>query len=295
MPAFPASAFDGEVTYAVDAHGVALLTLNAPARMNTMSKAMSSGVMLALDMAAEDPAVKVVVLTGAGRRAFCAGGTLGDASDGAATGFIGKQGAGLPPTAAAAVRTLRTAMGSSSALREMDKVTIAAVNGACAGAGLSWACACDLRVAAEGAIFRTAFATAGLSGDFGGSWTLPRIVGPARARELYLLNRKVGAREAKEIGLVSEVFGPDELLPRALELARAIAAGPALATRRIKQNLNAADACLSFSEAMDGEAERHARTAMHPDAIEAGAAFVQKRPPAFVGAEHGEAWRMSKL
>merc|ERR1719356_2166379 len=123
----------------------------------------------------------------------------------------------------------------------MDKPTVAAVNGACAGAGFAWACACDLRFAAESAVFRTAFASAGLSGDYGGTWTLPRIVGPAKARELYLLNRKVPAPEAKAMGLVTDVFPDAELMPRVLAEARAMAALPQVALKRIKQNLLDAD------------------------------------------------------
>ena len=185
---FPAEEFDGEVEYTVN-EGVALIRLNAPVRYNTMSQKMVAGVQVALDLAADDSAVRCIVFTGAGR-AFSAGGNLGSADDGAATGFVGKKGDAIPPTNAAAVRKLRFGMSSASAFRNIDKPTIAAVNGACAGAGFSWACSCDLRFCADTAVFRTAFLTAGLSGDFGGSWTLPRIVGPARAREMYLLNRR---------------------------------------------------------------------------------------------------------
>mmetsp|Transcript_82411 Transcript_82411/g.247172 ORF Transcript_82411/g.247172 Transcript_82411/m.247172 type:complete len:260 (+) Transcript_82411:1-780(+) len=256
-----------------------------------MSKKMNMGVQVALDMAAEDAAVRCVVLTGAGSRAFCAGGQLGDERDGAATGFLGRAGDAIPPTAAAAVRKLRFGMMSSVSLRQMEKPTLAAINGACAGAGLSWACACDLRFAAATAIFRTAFITAGLSGDYGLSWTLPRIVGSAKARELFLLNRKVTADEALRIGLVAEVVPADALMETVMATARQIAQGPPLAVGRIKRNLNEADELTCFGEALDREAERHARTAMHPDAAEAGAAFVGKRAPSFVGVGAQEPWR----
>eukprot|EP00746_Dinoflagellata_sp_MGD_P023843 gnl/MRDRNA2_/MRDRNA2_155916_c0_seq1.p1 gnl/MRDRNA2_/MRDRNA2_155916_c0~~gnl/MRDRNA2_/MRDRNA2_155916_c0_seq1.p1 ORF type:complete len:275 (+),score=72.23 gnl/MRDRNA2_/MRDRNA2_155916_c0_seq1:79-825(+) len=248
--------------------------------------------MTALDMASDDPQVHVVVLTGAGA-AFCAGGDL--QTGGASEGFKAKEGVKIPATKSAAVRTLRLGMTSSSRLREMDKITIAAVNGACAGAGFSWACACDLRFAADAAIFRAAFATAGLSGDYGGTWTLPRIVGPAKARELYLMNRKIKAAEAERIGLCSGVFPKDTFMQEILKIAKEIAAGPPLALKRIKQNLNNADRIVAFAEALDEEAERHAMTAFHPDAKEAGRAFVEKRQPKFQGIDATQPWLKSKL
>lgn len=286
------AAFGGEVMYTVDG-GVAVIRLNAPERMNTMGSKMNTGVQVALDLAQEDIDVRCVVFTGTGDRAFCAGGNLGSETDGAATGFIGK--GPLPSTAVNAVRTLRKGMTSSESLRFMDKVTICAVNGACAGAGFSWACACDLRFASDNSLFRSGFVTAGLSGDFGGTWTLPRIVGPAKARELYLLNKKIRAPEALRIGLVSEVFPAGELMGKVMEYAHQVAAGPPLAIKRIKQNLNDADLLTSFGDALDGEAERHARSAMHPDAAEAGAAFMQKRKPAFKGVGARAPWQFSKV
>ena len=161
MPAFPSAVFDNEVLYEVRDDGVAVITLNAPQRLNTIGRKMASGVQHALDLASEDSTVRAVVLTASGTRAFCVGGNLASDDDGAATGFKGRPGDAVPPTTAAAVRTLRTGMCSSLSLREMNVPTLAAINGACAGAGLSWACACDLRFCADTALFRTAFLTAG--------------------------------------------------------------------------------------------------------------------------------------
>ena len=270
MPAFPSAVFDNEVQYEVRDDGVAVITLNAPQRLNAIGRMMANGVQHALDLASEDITVRAIVLTASGTRAFCVGGNLASDDDGAATGFKGRPGDAIPPTTAAAIRTLRTGMCSSLSLREMNVPTLAAINGACAGAGLSWACACDLRFSADTALFRTAFLTAGLSGDYGLSWTLPRIVGPARARELFFLNAKVPAAEALRIGLVSAVLPQAELLPRVLEIAAELARAPPLALACIKQNLLQADRPLSFSDTMDGEAERHVRTALHTDAREAG-------------------------
>jgi len=292
MP-FPAELFNNEVLYEVS-DGVAVVTLNRPKQMNTMGKYINTGVQVALDMAAEDPEVRVVVFTGSGR-AFCAGGNLDSEEDGASSGFKAREGQKIPATVTMAVRNLRSGMSSAELLRNMDKPTIAAVNGACAGAGLGWATACDIRFAAESAVFRSAFLSAGLSGDYGGTWLLPRIVGPARAREMYLLNRKVSAADAKAWGLVSDVWPDAEFMDRVMAEAKTMAAAAPLALKRIKQNLIDADRLMSFSEALDAEAERHARTAFHPDAAEAGKAFMTKKPPNFTGLKQQERWRLSKL
>ena len=162
------------------------------------------------------------------------------------------------------------------------------------------------------AIFRSAFLTAGLSGDYGGTWTLPRIVGTAKAKELYLMNKKIRADEAKRIGyvtteailymgrltlprLVSEVFPQAQLMDEVLKVAKEIAAAPQLALRRIKANLNEADENLRFSTHLDTEADRHARSGAHPDAAEAGRAFIEKRAPKFEGVDKQEDWRVAKL
>ncbi len=189
------------------ADGIATITLNRPERLNAMNAALLQGALEALETAAADDGVRVVVMTGAGR-GFCAGGDL-SARDTLGTG----------PTQSR-IRVLRTYMRSSQLLREMPKVTIAAVNGPCAGAGFSWACAADLRYAASSARFVTAFLNAGLSGDFGGTWTLPRIVGRARARELYLLSEAISAEQAEGIGLVTKAVPDAEFMPYVYSVAR---------------------------------------------------------------------------
>eukprot|EP00756_Hemistasia_phaeocysticola_P066942 Hpha_TRINITY_DN9602_c0_g1::TRINITY_DN9602_c0_g1_i1::g.184233::m.184233/K15866/paaG; 2-(1,2-epoxy-1,2-dihydrophenyl)acetyl-CoA isomerase len=285
---FPASDYGNEVLCKLE-DGVGVITLNAPSRLNTMSMHMNTGVQLALDLAFDDPEVRVLVLTGAGK-AFCAGGDL--KTGGASGGF---KGTGKLATVAMAQRQLRVGMSTSEQLRNMDKPTIAAVPGAAAGAGMSWACACDLRLASEDAIFRTAFLTAGLSGDYGGTWTLPRIVGPAKARELYLMNRKVKAAEAHRIGLVSEVYPRGEFHAAVMKVAKEMAQASPLALKRIKQNLNDADVELNFGAHLTTEADRHARTAFHPDSQEAGKAFVERRPAKFAPVQRQEPWRAAKL
>merc|ERR1719498_306992 len=132
---------------------------------------------------------------------------------------------------------------SSELLRGMNKVTIAAINGACAGAGLSWACACDLRFAVAGAKFTTAFVNVGLAGDFGGTWTLPRIVGPGKAREMYLLSDIYTSEEMERWGAVSKVLpSQEELMSHVKEVAKKMSDRAPVALQRIKANLNDSDA-----------------------------------------------------
>lgn len=146
---FPSDAFENEVLYRVEDH-VAIITLNAPERLNTMSAALNLGVLSAVEIAAEDPEVHVIVFTGTGNRAFSAGGSLNADESGQSAASAGfRQKGGVPGTMFGAARNLRLSMNSSYLLRNNPKVTIAAVNGACAGAGLSWACACDVRFAAD--------------------------------------------------------------------------------------------------------------------------------------------------
>ncbi len=248
---------------------IATITLNRPDRLNAMDSSLLDGTLEALEAAATDDDVRAVILTGAGR-GFCVGGDLG------ASNTLGEG----PPVAKTGV--LRRYVRTSQYLREMPKVTIAAVNGPCAGAGLSWACAADLRYAAESAVFVTAFLNAGLSGDFGGTWTLPRIVGAAKARELYLRSERITAEEAARIGLVSATLPDDELMDHVRGVAaQAVNAAP-ITLSYIKENLNDADQ-MTFSELLDREADRHVRSGTTEDAAEAGRAFLEKRTPVFKG------------
>lgn len=259
------------VLYETDG-AIATVTLNRPERLNAMNRELTAAVVGALERAASDESIRVLILTGAGR-GFCAGGDL--------AGFAGGE-FKRPQPIEERIAELRRSMRSSQILRESDLVTIAAINGACAGAGFSWACACDLRYAAASAKFNTAFLNAGLSGDFGGTWSLTRIVGNAKARELYLLAERFGAEEAERIGLVSKVLPDAELMDHVRGVARRLADSAPIALRRIKQNLNDATR-LGFSEALDREADRHSRCGMTEDNTEAAKAFLEKRKPVFKG------------
>ena len=198
-------------------NGVAVLTLNRPDRLNALSEEMVAALCDTLPRLGTDPAVGAVLLTGAGR-GFCAGGDV-------------KRMASTEQTMEERQEGLRWRHESVRLLRTIGKVVIAAVNGPAAGAGLSLALACDLRIAARSARFRTAFAGVGFSGDFGGSWSLTRLVGTAKAREMYYLNPQIDAEEALRLGMVSAVVDDDALMADAMAMARRIADGPRVAFR----------------------------------------------------------------
>ena len=252
--------------------GVAVLTLNRPDRLNALSGPMLDALLEALPRLAADAAVGVVVVTGAGR-GFCAGGDVKAMAEGrefAETGLEEK------------THGLRSKMEVSRLLHEMPKPTIAMVRGAAAGAGLSIALACDLRVAADSAKFATAFARVGYSGDFGGSWFLTQLVGTAKARELYYSAEIVDARTALSLGMVNRVVADDRLEEETLSLARKLAGGPRVALRYMKRNMNAAET-QPLGQCLDLEAMHHTRTGFTEDHKEAAKAFVEKREPVFRG------------
>jgi len=252
--------------------GVALLTLNRPDRLNALSPAMLDALLETLPRLAVDDGVGAVVLTGSGR-AFCAGGDVKAMAEGREFGG---------DTLEDKAQALRARMEVSRWLHEMPKPTIAMVRGAAAGAGLSMALACDLRVASDGARFATAFARVGYSGDFGGSYFLSQLVGTARARELYFTADIVDAGRALALGLVNRVVPDVRLEEESLGLARRLASGPRVAYRYMKRNFNAAETA-SLAQMLDLEAWHHTRCGMTEDHREAARAFVEKREPIFRG------------
>ena len=248
--------------------GVAVLTLNRPDRLNALSEEMVSALCEALPRLSGDPAVGAIILTGAGR-GFCAGGDV-------------KRMATNEQTMEQRLEGLRWRHESVRLLRSIGTVVIAAVNGPAAGAGLSLALACDLRIAARSARFRTAFAGVGFSGDFGGSWSLTRLVGTAKARELYYLNPQIDPDEAARLGMVTEVVDDAALMDAAMAMARRVADGPRVAFSYMKRNLHAAET-ESLQTVLDMEALGQARTGATEDHKEAARAFVEKRAPVFRG------------
>jgi len=252
--------------------GVAVLTMNWPDRLNALSFSMLDALLEALPRLATSADVGVVVLTGAGR-GFCAGGDVKAMAEG-----LEAEGDTLEERA----QSLRARMEVSRWLHEMPKPTIAMVRGAAAGAGLSLAMACDLRVASENARFATAFARVGYSGDFGGSYYLTQLVGTAKARELYYTAEILDARQALALGLVNRMVPDADLEKETRVLAERLARGPRVALRYMKRNMNAAESG-SLGELLDLEAWHHSRTGETEDHREAARAFVDKREPAFKG------------
>jgi 2-(1,2-epoxy-1,2-dihydrophenyl)acetyl-CoA isomerase len=250
--------------------GVAWLTLNRPERLNALSPEMTAGLAEALQRFAIDATVGAVVITGAGR-GWCAGGDVKT-----------MESRGANQTLEDRVEGLRRAHQLPLLIRTVPKVVIAMINGPVAGAGLGLALACDLRIAGRSARFTTAFVNIGYSGDYGGSWALTRLVGTAKARELYFLGDMVDSATAASLGIVNRLVEDDALREETTKLARRIAGGPRIALGYMKKNLLAAET-EPFQTVLDLEAMHQARCAFTEDHKEAVAAFVEKRRPQFQG------------
>ena len=255
--------------------GVAVLTMNRPERRNALSLAMLDALAATLEACETSTEVGAVVLTGAGG-AFCAGGDV--------KGMAARDEGDIAQSIDARIHRQRlNQRATAGRIYDMPKPTIAALPGAAAGAGLSLALACDLRIAAEGAVMTTAFAKVGFSGDYGGTYFLSRLVGTAKARELYYLSDKIEMREAERLGLVNRVVPANDLMPAALDLAKRLASGPRVAYRYMKENLNRASTGATMTDCLDLEATHHIHCALTEDHREAAKAFVEKRAPKFVG------------
>ena len=251
--------------------GVATLTLHRPEAMNSLDVATKDLLRDTLQQVAADPAVRCVVITGAGR-AFCTGQDLKEHIE----LLHGDDGDQLSRTVEEHYNPIVTAVAT------MPKPVIAAVNGVAAGAGASIAMACDLRIVADTAGFNTAFANVALSCDTGASYFLPRLVGQARALELLYFPRTVGAAEALEIGLASRVVPADEVAAEARALAERLAAGPTVAYASIRAAVTHS-AGPELAESLAFEAAMMARTGATEDHRAAVAAFVAKQKPDYRG------------
>ncbi len=255
--------------------GIATLTMSRPEARNAFTRPMLAAMSEALQRLALDPAIRLVVLTGAGS-AFCSGGDVKSFAKVAAGGthaiasFDSK------------VTDLRARMEVSRLLHEMPKPTLAVIPGAAAGAGLSLALACDLRIAADDAKLTTAFARVGLSGDFGGSYFLNHLVGAGKAREMYFTGQVILGTEAVQIGLVNRAVPAARLAESAKAWAMELAALPTIAVGYMKRNLNVGMRS-SLADTLDAEAVHMIRTFDTDDHKGAAMAFVEKRNPAFQG------------
>ena len=254
---------------------VAVITLNRPEARNAMSGEMNTALQKVLYEAELDPQVGCIVLTGAGK-GFCAGGDVkGMASSG--DGTVGDN------TIDGAIHRQRdNQRATAGKLFKMPKPTIASLPGAAAGAGLSLALACDLRIMSSNAFMTTAFAKVGFSGDYGGTYFMTQLIGSAKARELYFLSSRVGAEEALNLGLTNWTCDPEELESKTMEIAKELANGPAVAYRYMKENLNRAMAG-EVDECMDLEASHHIHCGQTEDHKNAVKAFVEKTEPVFKG------------
>jgi 2-(1,2-epoxy-1,2-dihydrophenyl)acetyl-CoA isomerase len=245
---------------------VATITLNRPERMNAMPGQMLKETGHALVAAAEDSEVRILVLTGAGR-AFCAGADINAVAAGEAREEDRLEAADFR------VPVL---------LHQHPAVTVAAINGACAGAGLGWAAACDLRYASAAAKFNVAFLDVGVAGDMGGPWMLSRIVGGAKARELCFLPGKFDAAEAERIGLVHKTFSDESFRDEVGAVVDRLAGAAPIALRTLKANFVDSER-MDFAGFVGVESARHLAMFLTHDTREAFAAKAEKRPPHFLG------------
>lgn len=242
--------------------GLARLTLDRPDRLNGMTNQMVREAHDAVAVVAADPTVRVLLLTGEGR-GFCPGADLGHFTDGGADEVL------------AADQFQIVTM-----LHEMPAVTVAAVNGACAGAGMGWALSCDLRVMSSTAKMNTAFLDVAVAGDMALPWLLPRLVGASKARELSFLPGRITADEALRIGLVARVFPDETFRDDAEALVASLLAKSPTALRGLKQHYVDAEQ-MPLAEFVEHEARRHLEIAASADTAEAFRAFVEKREPRF--------------
>lgn len=262
---------------------VLTITLNRPQQLNALTWKMMRRLRDILEEASVDPAVRVVVLRGAGR-GFCAGGDIRNRECLDSDDPVSVRWSADPVWRSLEMRTSYVLRLSASPLllHTMPKPTIAMLRGPTAGAGLCLAAACDFRVASDTTVLTTAFVNAARSGDFGGSYLLQHLVGPAKARELYLLGDKIAADEALRIGLLSRVVADNILELETLQLARRLARGPAAAYRYIKRNLHLA-ATMTLPQVIELETQNMMQCSQTEDARELAKATREGRSPEFRG------------
>ncbi|WP_055492567.1 enoyl-CoA hydratase/isomerase family protein [Streptomyces sp. TP-A0356] len=255
--------------------GLATITLNRPEAMNALNVATKVALRDAVGSAAADDAVRAILLTAAGERAFCVGQDLKE--------HIGLLAADREAGSGHTMSTVREHYNPIvRALTAAPKPVVAAVNGVAAGAGLGFALAADYRIVADTAAFNTSFAGVALTADSGVSWTLPRVVGPGRAADLLLFPRSIGAQEAFELGIANRVVPAGELRAEARKVAAALAEGPTLAYAAIKEAV-AYGLTHSLDETLDKEDELQARAGSSEDHAIAVQAFVNKEKPKYLG------------
>jgi 2-(1,2-epoxy-1,2-dihydrophenyl)acetyl-CoA isomerase len=262
----------------LSAPGILLITFDAPERLNALSQAMKRDLIELITRAQMDDEVRVLVFTGAGR-AFCAGDHMGGYHHDAPASVAAIGGGHSTPIGTAnALRVYSQAL--NLAVRGLDKLTIAAINGPAIQTGLSLALCCDFRIGSTAARLGSATLRYALLPDEGGHYLLVEHLGLARALDFLMRKKIVSADEALALGLLNDVVEPDALLPTAMALASELANGPQVAMRMLKRSVyNAAES--SFAQALDDIAARTAVTDHHPDARDGGQSFREKRAPTF--------------
>lgn len=254
------------------ADGIATITLNRPERLNAWTGPMGRAYFDALDRAADDPDVRVIVVTGAGK-GFCAGADMDMLQGIGNAGGTGNDPETRPHTYATSV----------------PKPVIAAINGACAGLGFVHAMMADVRFAAEGAKFTTAFSRRGLVAEHGVSWVLPRLVGPAVALDLLMSGRVFLAEEAAELGVVNRTVPGDELMATVMDYAREMADNVASSSMAVIKQQVWTHLEQSMADSLAETNDMMARSLRRADFKEGVASFVEKRPPAFAPVTRGDA------
>jgi 2-(1,2-epoxy-1,2-dihydrophenyl)acetyl-CoA isomerase len=266
----PQPAQAGPVLLEAKHDGIATVVMNRPERLNALNNELATALNDALGRLAEDKSISVVVLTGAGR-AFCAGGDLALIGKGRASG----QTQALEPL-------LRSGMQAVMTMRVMPQPVIAAVNGPAAGAGMNIALAADIRIAAEEATFGQNFAKVGLFPDFGGTYFLPQLIGPAKAAELFYTGDMIDAKTALGLGIVNHVVPAAQLEAEVKSLAQKIAQGPPLAIRAVKKTLFGKEK-EKLAAALEQEVQEQIHCYLSEDCSEGIRAFFEKRQPQFRG------------
>lgn len=253
-----------------EAEGITTITLNRPDKLNAFIGHMRRDLAEALEHAGSDRAVRVVIITGAGR-AFCAGGDIAFMAE-----LMERHDSDEFERILGAGRRVITA------IRSMTKPVIAAVNGPAAGAGFNLALACDLRIASSNATFSQSFVKIGLHPDWGGSYFLPRLVSPNKACEMFFLGDPIDANEALRLNIVNQVVAPEELETATLQLAERLRAAPPIAIASAKQAIYTSGGA-DLDEMLRYETEAQMRCFESDDAHEGVHAFFEKRDPRFTG------------
>jgi 2-(1,2-epoxy-1,2-dihydrophenyl)acetyl-CoA isomerase len=251
-------------------NGLAIVTLNRPEKLNAINNELATAFNKTMLQLSQNESVHVVIITGAGR-AFCAGGDLEVIRKGREAGDSKE----LEPM-------LRGGMQAVLKIRTMPQPVIAAVNGAAAGAGMNIALAADIRIAAEEAVFGQNFVKVGLFPDYGGTYFLPELVGPAKAAELFYTGEMIDARKALELGIVNKVVPAAQLEAEVMAFAKRLLQGPPLSLRAIKKHLFASKTA-EIAHALEQEVHEQLRAFNSEDSLEGMKAFFEKRPPRFQG------------